>query len=186
MNNNTQNLKSLTELTQEEKTALAQKEWQNKNMQDYLIKTYDFYKTQDEYIIEIEKANKLSITKELYYDDEYDAPQINFNNFLWENRQAFNKLNYIKEHTKASNDYLYLIKQNSNIADIMDFTSWEIKDDKFNYFSKKIAIRPLTEEEKEDYINILENRNNQFKIRLEKYFNKYKDKITAHGYWANR
>lgn len=178
-------LKSLRPLTEQEKIELAQKEWQSPKMQEYLIKSYDFYITADNYVLEIEKANKLSIRKELWYDDETDAPQVNFDNFLWQNRQVFDRLEYLKEHAKAVNDYLYILKNTNATSFIEYFTSWEIADNKFGYFKSGIAQRPLTEEEKEDYIKILENRNDQYKIRLEKYFNRYKDKITTHGYWAN-
>lgn len=185
-NNSTLELKSLTPLTQDEKIALAQKEWNTKSMQDYLLETYDFYKTQDNYIIEIEKASKLSITKELYYDDEYDAPQVNFDNFLAYNDRVFKDLEYLKEHTKCINDYLYILKNTNETCSIMHFTDWEIEDNKYGYFKSGIAKRPLTEEEKDDYIKILENRNGQFMVRLEKYFKRYGQHITTHGYWANR
>ena len=44
----------------------------------------------------------------------------------------------------------------------------------------------MTDEEIKEYNNIVENINKDYDERLEKYFKKYRDKIYAIGYWANR
>ena len=83
---NTLQLKTLRTATEEERIQIAKEQWQDEKMQQYLLNTYDYYFTQDGYILEFEKASKRAITKELYYDDEYDAPQVNLFNFMQENK----------------------------------------------------------------------------------------------------
>lgn len=69
-------MKYITKLNEKETKELAKKEWQDERMQEYLIKSYDFYKTNDGIIIEIEKASHLSINKTIWYDDELPADEI--------------------------------------------------------------------------------------------------------------
>mgnify|MGYP003298849021 CR=1 FL=1 len=77
----------ITKLTEEETKELARKAWASERMQEYLIKNYDFYKTNDGIIIEIEKASHLSIEKTIWYDDELpedERPSASYENFILE------------------------------------------------------------------------------------------------------
>lgn len=178
-------LLALTPLTQEERTALAKREWNNTKMQEYLLQSYDFYKTTDGIVIEITKPNKLSITKTLYYDDENEPPQITLGNFLIWNKHNCNRYDYYKEKTQSINQYFYFTKQNTEVSCVEVFTDWEIQGDRFGTFSKGIAQRELTDNEKQDILTLYKEQKDKYTERLTKYFNKYKDKITTWGYWAN-
>lgn len=178
-------LLALTPLTQEEKMALAKREWNDTEMQDYLLRVYDFYKTTDGIVIEIEKPNKLHFTNTLYYDDETEAPQKTLGNFLIWNRHNCNRYDYYKEKAQSNNNYFYFTKQNNETSCIEVFTDWEIQEDKFGTFSQGIAQRELTDNEKQDILTLYKEQKDKYTERLTKYFNKYKDKITTWGYWAN-
>ena len=52
-------MKEFTKLIGEELRDLAKKLWDSESMQDFIIDKYDFYKTKDGLIIELEKVNKI-------------------------------------------------------------------------------------------------------------------------------
>ena len=176
-------LKSLTPLTEEEKINFAKSEWQDPKMQDFILKKYNYYKTTDGFIFEIEKSNKLSITKTLYYDDEYDAPEINFENFEWHNRFNCNKYDHLKEKAEHEyNKFYFAINGNLKNVYVSVMTDWEFKD---NRYCEKIT-RELTADEKQDILILYKQQKDEYITRLKNYWNKYKNHITTYGYWANR
>lgn len=176
-------LKSLQPLTDEEKINFAKSEWQNPKMQDYILTKYNYYKTTDGFIFEIEKANKLSITKTLYYDDEYDAPEINFANFEWHNRHNCNKYDHLKEKAEHEyNKFYFALNGNLKNVYVCVMNDWEFRE---NQFCEKIT-RELTEDEKQDILTLYKQQKDEYTTRLQKYWNKYKNHITTYGYWANR
>lgn len=175
-------LKSLKELTEQEKKEFAKSEWKDEKMQDYLLKTYNYYKTKYGYIFEIEKASKLSITKKLYYDDELEAPEVNFENFEWHNRFNCNKYNYYNE--KAPKQYIkFYFAINGNLKNVYVecLDEWELNERPHNEI-----FRELTQDEKQDILTLYKQQQEDYSTRLKKYWNKYKNHICAYGYWANR
>ena len=175
-------LKSLKELTEEEKIEFVKKEWENPNMQQWLLKNYDYYKTPDNYIIEIEKAAKLSITKTLYYDDEFEAPEVNFDNFIEHNRHNCNRYDYYLEKANKTYNRFYFAKNgNLNNVCIMVYSDFELS---MNLYYEN--IRELLAEEKQDILELYKRQKEGYIKRLERYFKKYKNNIFTCGYWANR
>ena len=184
---NTLQLKTIRIATEEERKQIAKEQWQDEKMQQYLLNTYEYYFTQDGYILEFEKASKRAITKELYYDDEYDAPQVNLFNFMQENKHngLVNAIEQAKKNLTIENVYFCLTSNHIKCEKqcfIYILDGWELEDKKHFY---KI-FRNLTQDEKIDYLAIMEHIQAQYNERLEKYFKKYGNKITTHGYWANR
>ena len=175
-------LRSLTPLTEEEKMNFAKSEWQDPKMQDYILTTYNYYKTFDGLIFEIEKASKLSITKTLYYDDEYNAPEINFANFEWHNRHNCNKYDYLQEKAEHEyNKFYFAINGNLKNVCVEVLNGWELKERPHNEIT-----RELTADEKQDILTLYKQQKDEYTTRLKKYWNKYKNHITTYGYWANR
>lgn len=177
------------ELNNEEKWKLAKKLWQSENMQKYLVDKYDFYKTKDDLIIELEKVNKITINKTMYYDDETEPPVVNENNFINYNRSNIpgrNLENYLEEKenlkTKgcASGRYDYQGIYFTKINEECFACDWSSKHDE-RYFK-----RYLTSEEEKEYIELMETRKQQYLERLKKYFKRYGEHINTYGYWANR
>lgn len=185
-------MKEFILLNEEETREIAKKLWDSPKMQDFLIEKYDFYKTKDGLIFELEKVKKISIDKTFYYDDEFEAPEITEKNFIQYNMKndlARGLENYLEEKEKlvkhgcASGKYdyrnIYFITQYYNNNNIVNFNWFDGKDER--YFK-----RYLTNEEENDFIKLMFERKNQYIERLKKYFKKYNSKITTYGYWANR
>lgn len=178
-------------LTNEEALEVAKTIWSSPKMQDYLIKKYDFYKTNDGLIIELEKVNKISIDKTIYYDDETEAPKITENNFIIYNKSnmpARSLENYLEEKERLLNNGCATGKYDYNG---IYFKLNYINNDKivcFDWFDEKDKYfkRYLTEDEQKEYIELMKNRQNEYINRLKKYFKRYGKHITTHGYWANR
>lgn len=184
-------LKAFTQLTSEEVQELAKELWDTEDMQKYLIETYDFYKTNDGLIIELQKVNKLAIDKTIWYDDETEAPEATENffiNYNMSNEPSRNLSNYLEEAERLRTngcatgryDYqgIYFVEHYTKNNKIVS-CNWF--DDKDKYFK-----RYLTEEEQQDYINLMEDRKNQYIERLRRYYKRYGKNINVCGYWANR
>lgn len=178
-------------LNKEESEEIAKELWTSENMQKYLVDTYDFYITKDNLIIELQKVNKLSIDKTMYYDDEYNAPDVNENNFIYYNRSnvpEHSLNNYLEEKERlltqgcATGKYDYngiYFRLNYTNNDKVVNCNWF--DDKDQFFK-----RYLSEEEEKDYIELIKDRQQQYLERLKKYYKRYGKHITTYGYWANR
>lgn len=188
----TKELKTLKKLTTEEVEELAKELWKDKKMQEFIIDKYDFYKTNDNLIIEFEKVNKISITKTLWYDDEQEDPGNSEANFLIYNRsntpgrslEAYlEEKENLNKNGCASGRYdykgIYFVAHYYNNDDIVS-CGWV--DEKDKYFK-----RYLTEEEQEDFIQLEKERKAQYIERLKKYYKRYGQKyVRTEGYWVNR
>ena len=175
-------MENLTKLSEEQKKEVLSKVWDG-HMVEYIASRNDCYKTNDGLVIEIEKSNKLSIERELWYDDETDAPAIIFENFLHYNDGVFSRYEHLCEKAKKQYEHFYFAQQytNSNkFVNVLVFDDWAEE------FRKQFNIRELTDGEKADYLAVLKERNDQYLERLKKYFKRYGDKITTHGYWRDR
>ena len=186
-------LKTLKKLNPEEVEELAKIIWSAEDMQKYLINTYDFYKTNDGLIIELQKTNKITIDKTMCYDDETEAPEVTENNFIIYNRHNIPGRNlkaYLQEKENlqtngcASGRYdyngIYFISNNYK-HDFLVSCNW-FNDEQ----TKKYIKRYLTEEETADYIELIKERKEEYIKRLKKYFKRYGKHVHARGYWANR
>lgn len=169
-------MKTLRKATEQEVLEIAKQEWQgDERMQDFIIKKYDYYFTNDNYILEFEKPSKLSITKDFYYDDETDAPDITLENFLNNNKMNCNGYNCLKEESQRTKIHLC---NGGNVYSYLDYNRYgdEIRNSK----------RVLEDDELADILEIYKEQKEKYTERLTKYFNKYKNKIGCIGYWANR
>lgn len=180
----------MIKLNKEESLNIAKTLWDSPKMQNYLIDKYDFYKTEDNLILELEKVNKISITKELYYDDEEDAPEVTETNFIIYNRHNIPGRNieeYLKEKENLQNNgcaigmYDYKgIYFTTNYTNNNQIVTCDWHNEHYNF------KRYLTKEEQEEYINLMKDRKEEYLTRLKKYFKRYGKNITTHGYWVNR
>lgn len=153
---------------------------QRANVADF--KRYNIYVLDDGNYIVID--TKWSIDRNLYYDDELDAPEITLEYFKKKNEMniAYSEIEY--------NDYEkpYLMKSYGNNSKQVGIVKG-----KYNYEgnlqwakSKDLFVRYLSEEEINEYNEIVRELIKKYDERLEKYFKKYRDKIYAIGYWVNR
>ena len=181
-------LKNIIKLDAKETEEIARLKWNSEKMQKYIIDTYDYYKTKDGLILELEKVKKISIDKTMYYDDEYEAPEVTEKNFIIYNRYNIpgrNLEEYLQERKRlqkegcASGRYDYNGIYFNDYGNIQAGIGWVYEKDK--YFK-----RYLTPEEENDYIELMKERKDQYIERLKKYFKKYGKHLTTYGYWANR
>lgn len=168
---NKEHLKELTEL-------LA-KEWNNdKKMINHCLKSGKYVKIDNKFIDVCDK--KPTINKTLYYNDEFEAPEINFETFL-----AYNKSNMPTEYKLENRRFgeinpLLIIPQyhgdKSNFK-LCGLTYIESDSDRAEEVTPEMleVINEAIREVREDY-----------KKRLKNYWKRYNDKIYTYGYWANR
>lgn len=171
----------ITKLTEEETKELARKEWASERMQEYLIKNYDFYKTNDGIIIEIEKASHLSIEKTIWYDDELPAdeiPSASYENFILENIHHCNRYEHYTEEINRGTK-LYFCNQ-GNVTSYIDYNRYYY-DDNING-----KIREITKEEMEEILQLYKERKDAYLKRLERYYKRYGNHIHTSGYWRDR
>ena len=184
--------KHLRLATSDEVDEIVKDLWsKDERMQKYAKSTHDYYILSDGYILEFEKVNKRSLTTTFYYDDETEAPDVSFNNFVYYNRHniPFNSLNEylsekkrLEEHGCATGKYDYKgIYITTAYTGNEKIVSYNFYDEKGNFF-----VRYLTQEEQEDFIKIAKQYENAYMERLKRYFKRYGDCIRTHGYWANR
>lgn len=184
--------KHLRLATSDEVDEIVKELWASENMQKYAKNTHDYYILSDGYILEFEKVNKRSLTTTFYYDDETDAPDVNFDNFVYYNRHniPFNSLNEylsekkrLQEHGCATGRYdykgIYISEKYDNCKNVVFY---DFHDEK----NEELFIRYLTEEEQQDFIKIAKQYENAYMERLRRYFKRYGQNIRTYGYWANR
>lgn len=170
----------IKKLNEDETKELAKKEWQDERMQEYLIKNYDFYKTNDGIIIEIEKPSHLSISKTIWYDDELPADEIptaSYENFILNNERNCNRYDCYSEELKRNTKF-YFCNQ-GNIASYIDY-------DLFRTGDIRGIIREITAEEMQEILQLYKERKEIYLKRLERYFKRYGNHIHAEGYWRDR
>ena len=172
-------MRFLKKLNEQETMELAQKEWSTEGMQKYLFQTYDFYKTNDGLIFEVQKANKLGINKTIWYDDELpteNIPRANFDNFVLNNTYNCDKYIYYAEEFNKNTKF-YFCKNNSNISYI---------DYEYRQSGVDNIIREISKEEMQEILGIYKQQRDAYINRLEKYYKRYGQHITSRGYWVNR
>lgn len=165
---------------------LSKKLWKNsEKRQKFFVDTYDFYKTKDNLILEIEKVKKKPIYKTVYYDDTQKNLE---NNFIYCNRYNFPNHwleNYLKEKenflkTGCDNGQysckgIFFVERNNYCVGYTLFC--------YNNYNERYFIRYLTKEEEKELIELIGNRNNEYLERLKKYYKKYNKYITIYGYY---
>lgn len=185
-------MKEFTLLNKEEALEVAKTVWDTESMQKFLIDKFDFYKTSDGLIIELEKINKITIDKTIWYDDETEAPEATENYFIIYNKKNFPSRsleNYLEEANRLKNngcasgryDYqgIYFNKNYNSNGNIVNCNWFDEKDD-------KLFKRYLTATEQQEYIELMNERKEQYIERLRRYYKRYSKNISVEGYWANR
>lgn len=177
------NLKEFTELTEEEKQNFVDTVWgwggdKWKNEQ---LKKHYFFKTKDNYIVAIENEKYLSISKDLWFDDEQPIPEKTKRLFM-----EYNEKLYCRE-LKESDYYIIIQAYYNKHENVIHIKPIEYYSDYVEEIKDKYYIRTLTEEEKQEYIKIIKLVHTKYIERLSKYFDKYgQNNVSCRGYWVNR
>lgn len=169
----------IKKLNEKEAMEVAKKEWHDERMQEYLVKKYDFYKTNDDIIIEVEKASSLSIDKTIWYDDELPAemiPTACFETFILENIHHCNRYDCYSEELKRNSKFYFCNQGNTTSYIDYDRGLRDVVG----------IIREIKPQEMEEILQIYKERKENYLIRLERYFKRYGNKISVQGYWRDR
>lgn len=171
---------SLRKLSKQEALEFWEKhdaEWAN-----YNAKTNNYYETEHGDIIEV-RHRLPSIRNTMFYDDEYDAPEVSFKNF-----ESYNMNSWLQEFAPFETEYypfnekyvaaLKFICDHVYSACYLNVEGWR--------HSFKDGDILLTQEEIDILNAEIEKNKEDYKKRLRTYWKKYQDKVTTYGYWANR
>ena len=167
-------------------------EWlkEGNNMKDYMEKTIKNerigIKFDDgiEILLQIDKG---SIHNTMWYDDESESPNKNYENFKEYNLRYQNCnydwiINTLKKEDGFCDEYL-IFKQKDNIKG----TEYCIEPASYTQNrNDKEYVRKLTKQEKEFIISFYQAQKDKFIKRLEIYWKKYQNKVHCSGYRANR
>ena len=146
-----------------------------------------YSKFNDGYIV---KFKRPGISNCMYYDDELESPDTDYDSFESYNLHYNNCYLYFESYFEARENLekygcciggyerMYLTNcTNSEVANI------SVYDD----HSYKLGFkRYLTDDEAQEVKKLVELLKADYIKRLKTYYKRYGDKITTHGYWANR
>lgn len=178
-------MEKITDLEELKKIIKSRWGWVNDKDLTEDAKRYIILKTNDDLYIFID--TKPSITKDIYYDDEQDAPElteelfINVNlryNFRY-NLDAWYKQKYDLETIGCC------LGSYSEKMYIESYSKYENYINAMKYENHKV-YRYLDEEEQNFIIQLYEKLKQIYIERLKKYYKRYNKNIACIGYWANR
>lgn len=157
------------------------KGWENK---------HDVIMLENGYLIIIDKP---SIHSTMYYDDEYEAPSTKIDSFINYNlfRSYFDTFN---KWIKDNEDYKKIgccsgrLMHKVAISKCFQYTfspkvHWYAL---YVDFDNQDMYELLSDEENEQFINIMYELKEAYIKRLKTYYKRYQNKISTYGYWANR
>ncbi len=113
----------------------------------------------------------------MYYDDEFESPEINFDTFVRYNETNRPKLIKIERYAWGSLFKPYIQTSNYEIGRLT-----EVQVESHNENDPMF----VTEDELEIINQAIKEVQEHFDKRLKTYWKKYSDKITTYGYWRDR
>lgn len=168
---NKEHLKELTEL-------LAITWNNNEGMIKHCLKSSKYVKIGDKFIDVCD--SKPMIHKEIYYNDEYEAPEVNFETFLNYNKRNMPNEYKLEGRTWDYSGKLTIIPQYSG-----DKTNFRLCGLTYNEKDSDKAME-VTPEILEVINQAIREVQEDYKKRLATYWKRYNKNIHAYGYWANR
>lgn len=152
------------------------------SMADYCLKSDKFIKLDGRFVIV--GSAKPAIDTDIYYDDETERPAVNLELFINYNMQKLPK-NYELQNRKCgvtTNLYITSAYRNDNTVGKLARVS-NVADEDLNRYEHT----ELVTDEQLKLINKAEDEIRQdFEKRLNTYWKRYSNKVSARGYWANR
>ena len=135
------------------------------------------YVEMDGSFVEITES-KPSIKSEIWYDDETEAPEVNYETFYNYNKREMPRY-YKKEGVHMfDRGTLKLVPQYGE--DNLDLATLSYED------SPDGPYREVTDDELKQINDGIEEVRKDYDKRLKSYYKRYKDKIRVNGYWRNR
>ena len=149
--------------------------WKDEKMVAHCLKSSKYAEI-DGWFVDVCRA-KPTINSEMYYNDEYDAPSTAKESFI-----NYNKRN-APDTFDTDRNKCYLRKQywgqnGERLAAIECCRTWDEP--------STDVLRELTSAEMDTINAVITEVQADYMKRLETYYNRYANKISTHGYWANR
>ena len=149
--------------------------WKNDDMVKHCMK-HDKYIQLGEWFVSV-CDSKPTIQHEMYYNDEYSAPGTDEESFTRYNSR------HMPSTIDTSKYNIFIIKHycgqtDQKLACLSLVSKYEDTNNE--------AIKQLSPDEVEAVNNAIKEVQVNYAKRLKTYFKRYSDKITTHGYWANR
>jgi len=172
-------------ITEEKRQELKEKD-DKKNFRRYAM-----YMLEDGYYFMFDTMPSIEST--LYYPDDFADPGTSLEYFLSYNLKYFN---YDLSTWEREKHDLATTGCCCGIIELHPFINLSYNDGKevyYRFFTRggesardNYTIRDLTEDEISDILAITKDLKEQYRDRLIKYYNKYKNKIHTFGYWRDR
>lgn len=172
--------KSLRKLSKKEALEFWQKhdaKWANDKAD-----TYNYYETENGDVIELGRRLP-PIESTMYYNGEFGEPKVTFRNF-----ENYNLKSQLQEFAPFEPEYYdFRHKYVAALKFLCDhvYSACCLSPEGWRYPFKDGDIL-LTQEEIALLNAEIEKNKEDYKKRLKTYWNKYQEKVTTHGYWANR
>ena len=156
------------------------------------FRRYAIYMLEDGYYFMFDTMPCIEST--LYYPDDFDDPGTSLEYFLHYNLKYFN---YDLSTWEREKHDLATIGCCCGSIELHPFINLSYsnggKEVYYRFFTRcgasdrnEFTIRDLTEDEIDDILTITKQLKEEYKERLIKYYNKYKNKIHTYGYWRDR
>jgi len=156
---------------------LLQKQWSSKDMVNHCYKKTEYIQHDGKYIAIGDK--KPSITKTLWFDDEYDIPNSNEQLFIDTNMRT----NAPKpmESTSYHGDPLIIIAEYCN-----DRTQGELCGITYDTLDRYPGAIVVSESLLNTINSVKAEMAVKYEKRLRSYWKRYNKNVSCRGYWANR
>lgn len=164
------------------------KDVESQSMAKWYADNFVCYETKDNKLLTFKKRPSISST--IYYDDETEPPEITLDYFKYYNRHNMDEYIVIEPFNDDKRPYFidHYCTDKLRVAVIQDHEhGWiDYEGDLQEYKRRNTFQRFLDDDEIQEYNRIIEELREKYNKRLENYYKRYKDKIYASGYWANR
>lgn len=143
-------------------------------LDEYTVKHRAFLKIRG-FLVEI--CNKKPVIKKnIYYDDEREAPEDTFETFKNYNL-TLSSPRVLRNYEDYRGMFIYKIRKYNGNFELDVYP--KLDNDYYEEYS-------LNKEEREHVLILLKEVEKEFIKRLERYWKQYQDKVNICGYWANR
>lgn len=154
-------------------------------MVNYCIKTSIYIQSGDIFINC--GVKKPRIEKDMWYDDETDAPKVTFEGFKALNMHH-NAPATVEEQMAERNRKPYIVNNYylRNGETTSPLKSIIFRNEFYDRMDGYSEMRPATDEELELAREAIAEARADYEKRLEQYWKRYSNKVMARGYWVNR
>lgn len=157
--------------------------WSTEKMVNYCLKASRFEDMGDYYL---EVADKPKIDSTIYYSDEFPSPGTSFNVFRSYNISLNGFNGWDKRLHNGASIYVYdkYFEGNSELKTFSVIPDWD--ESSIERIINRFNGRKATEEETKLIQKYMNQEVEKYEKRLKTYYKRYGNKVSTHGYWADK